>query len=53
MIDVTMTVLSMANAPYGANLAAQQLAARIVDPASVTANDGSVFAFFSERREGL
>lgn len=53
MVDVTTTVLSTVNAPYGADLSARQLAARIVDPASVSANDASVFAFFSEVREDL
>jgi hypothetical protein len=53
MVDVTKTVLSTVNAPYGADLSAQQLADRIVDPASVSADDASVFAFFSEVREDL
>ncbi|TGD97365.1 hypothetical protein [Methylobacterium nonmethylotrophicum] len=46
-------VLSTVNAPYGANLTAYELAAKIADPASVNANDASVFAFFSEVREEL
>ncbi len=53
MVDVATKVLSTVNAPYGADLTAHQLAARIVDPASVTDNDASVFAFFSEVSEGL
>ncbi|AWN46526.1 hypothetical protein DK419_09530 [Methylobacterium terrae] len=53
MTDVAMRVLSTVNAPYGANLTVRQLADRIADPASVIANDASVFAFFSEVREDL
>ncbi len=53
VIDVATRVLSTVNAPYGADLSARQLAARIVDPASALANDASVFAFFSEVREDL
>ncbi len=53
MADVATKVLSTVNASYGADLSAEQLAARIVDPASASANDASVFAFFSEVRAGL
>ncbi len=53
MMDVTTSVLATVNAPYGANLSAQQLAAKIVDPASLAFFDAPVFAFFSEVKEGL
>ncbi len=48
MTDVTTHVLTTVNASYGAGLSARQLAAKIVDPSSVTTCDASVFAFFSE-----
>ena len=53
MMDVATSVLATVNAPYGANLSAQQLAAKIVDPDSLDAVDASVFAFFSEVDERL
>lgn len=53
MTDVATSVLATVNAPYGANLSACQLAAKIVDPASLSAFDAPVFAFFSEVNEGL
>ncbi len=53
MVGVATKVLSTVNAPYGADLSAHQLAAKISDPASVNANDASVFAFFSEVSEEL
>ncbi len=45
MVGVATKVLSTVNTPYGADLSARQLAAKILDPASVNANDASVFAF--------
>lgn len=48
MTNVAKKVLTTVNAPYGANLSVHQLAAKIVDPKSVTTFDASVFAFFSE-----
>jgi hypothetical protein len=48
MSSVATKVMTTVNAPYGANLSAQQLAAKIVDPTSVSSFDASVFAFFSE-----
>jgi hypothetical protein len=53
MTHVATKVLATVNAPYGANLSACQLAAKIVDPASADSYDASVFAFFSEVREVL
>lgn len=53
MTQLTMKVLSTVNAPYGANLSAQQLAAKIVDSKSVASFDASVFAFFSEVKPSL
>ncbi|MET7243868.1 hypothetical protein ABZT49_10905 [Methylobacterium sp. EM32] len=53
MAGVATKVLSTVNAPYGANLSARQLAAKIVDPASVSADDASVFAFLSDVSEDL
>ena len=48
MTSVVTSVLATVNAPYGANLSAHQLAARIVDSASLETFDAPVFAFFSE-----
>lgn len=48
MTNVAKKVLTTVNAPYGANLSAQQLAAKIADPKCVNFCDASVFAFFSE-----
>ena len=48
MTNVASQVLATVNAPYGANLSACQLAAKISDPKSVSAGDASVFSFFSE-----
>jgi hypothetical protein len=53
MTSVVTSVLATVNAPYGANLSAHQLAAKIVDPASVDTFDAPVFAFFSEVAEEL
>ena len=52
MTNVAASVLATVNSSYGANMSAQQLAARIVDPASPAAFDASVFAFFSEVKGG-
>jgi hypothetical protein len=48
MTGVATQVLAIVNAPYGANLAAHELAAMIADPNSAAKQDASVFAFFSE-----
>lgn len=48
MTHVETKVLATVNAPYGANLSACQLAAKIADPKSAISVDASVFAFFSE-----
>ncbi|PWG03807.1 hypothetical protein [Sphingosinicella humi] len=48
MTHVETKVLSTVNAPYGANLSACQLAAKIADPKSASSFDASVFSFFSE-----
>ncbi|MDK4717505.1 hypothetical protein [Rhizobium sp. CNPSo 4039] len=53
MTFVTMTVLATVNAPYGTSLSAEQLASKIVDPASADHYDASAFAFFSEVCESL
>ena len=53
MTNGATSVLATVNAPYGANLSAHQLAAKIVDPYSLETFDGPVFAFFSEVNEGL
>jgi hypothetical protein len=48
MTRAAKNVLATINAPYGANLSAQQLAQMIADPESAVSFDASVFAFFSE-----
>ncbi|MEO9132391.1 MAG: hypothetical protein ABI240_14440 [Sphingomonas sp.] len=48
MMDIAIQVLTTVNAPYGANLSAQQLAAMIADPKSSSDYSAPVFAFFSE-----
>ncbi|MFS2154619.1 hypothetical protein [Rhizobium sp. Rhizsp42] len=53
MSSVAIKVLSTVNAPYGTNLSAEQLAAKISDPASVENFDPSAFSFYSEVDEGL
>ncbi|MGK6320151.1 hypothetical protein [Sphingomonas sp. DT-204] len=53
MNSVTTKVLSTVNAPYGVNLSAHQLAAKIADPESASSFDASVFAFFSEVKPAL
>ena len=53
MSSVAIKVLSTVNAPYGTNLSAEQLAAKISDPASVENLDPSAFSFYSEVDEGL
>ncbi len=53
MTSVATSVLATVNAPYGADLSACQLAAKIVDPASLDTFDAPVFAFFSEVNVGL
>ncbi len=53
MSSVAMKILSTVNAPYGTNLSAEQLAAKISDPASVENFDPSAFSFYSEVDENL
>ncbi len=53
MMNVATSVLATVNAPYGTNLSAHQLAAKIVDPTSLDFFDAPVFAFFSEVNEKL
>lgn len=48
MTNVVKQVLTTVNAPYGANLSANQLASKIIDPKNVDLCDASVFAFFSD-----
>ncbi len=48
MLPVASKVIATVNAPYGALVTAEQLAAKIADPASVSNFDPSVFAFLSE-----
>ncbi len=47
-MNVAAQVMATVNAPYGANVSAHALAAKIADPDSVGTFDASVFAFFSE-----
>lgn len=53
MSIVTLAVLSTVNAPYGTDLSAEQLAAKIADPKSADDYDPSAFSFFSEVAEDL
>ena len=53
MSSVAVKVLSTVNAPYGTNLSADQLAAKISDPVSVENFDPSAFSFYSEVDAGL
>jgi hypothetical protein len=53
MHNVSATVLSTVNAPYGTALTADELATILQDPASVERFDASAFAFFSEVSEYL
>ncbi|PLU22311.1 hypothetical protein BMJ29_08670, partial [Sinorhizobium medicae] len=53
MSIVAVKVLSTGNAPYGTTLSAEQLAAKISDPASAVSFDPSAFSFFSEVDESL
>jgi hypothetical protein len=48
MTSVETQVMATVNAPYGVNLSAHALAAKIADPQSASTYDASVFAFFSE-----
>lgn len=48
MVNVASLVLTTVNAPYGADLSAHQLAAKLADLKSASDHDPSVFAFFSE-----
>ncbi|WP_457813780.1 hypothetical protein U8C43_07455 (plasmid) [Sinorhizobium meliloti] len=50
---VAVKVLSTVNAPYGTTLSAEQLAAKISDPASAVSFDPSAFSFFSEVDKSL
>lgn len=51
--SVALLVLSTVNAPYGTNLTAEELAAKICDPAAVDVPDAAVFCFLSEVGETL
>ena len=53
MSIVALAVLSTVNAPYGTNLSAEQLAAKIADPQSADQYDAAAFSFFSEVAEDL
>lgn len=53
MSILAIMVLSTVNAPYGTSLSAEQLAAKISDPESVTHCDPAAFSFYSEVEEGL
>ena len=53
MSIVAVKVLSTVNAPYGTTLSAEQLAAKISDPASAVSFEPSAFSFFSEVDESL
>jgi hypothetical protein len=48
MASVVKKALATVNAPYGADLSAQQLAVSLVDPDAGRACPGPIFAFFSE-----
>ena len=48
MTDVATQVLVTVNAPYGTDVSAHQLAAKIADPKSALECNAPVFAFFSE-----
>tara|TARA_R110002020_G_scaffold207296_3_gene412759 strand:- start:4485 stop:4754 length:270 start_codon:yes stop_codon:yes gene_type:complete len=48
MSSVALKVLSTVNAPYGTDLSAEQLAAKISDFESVDNFDASAFCFYSE-----
>lgn len=48
MKNVAAQVMTMVNAPYGADLSTHQLAAMIADPKSANEFSALVFAFFSE-----
>ncbi len=47
MTALVAAVLTTVSAPYG-RLTAQDLASRIIDPASAERHDAATFAFFSE-----
>lgn len=51
--NVSIMVLATVNAPYGTNLTATELAAKVCDPASPAAFDASAFSFFSDVDVGL
>jgi hypothetical protein len=48
MKNFATQVMMTVNAPYGANLSADQLAVMIADPKSASEFNATVFAFFSE-----
>lgn len=48
MLPVTSKVIATVNAPDGARVTAEQLAANFADPASVESFDPNVFTFLSE-----
>ena len=53
MLNAATRVLTTVNAPYGANVSAHQLAAKIADPQSAQNVEATVFAFFSEVEPAL
>lgn len=48
MSTIAVIVLSTVNAPYGTSISAEQLATKIIDPASADNHDPAAFSFFSE-----
>lgn len=48
MHSIASKILATVNAPYGASLSAEQLAAKLIDPKSADEYDCSVFAFLSD-----
>ncbi|SFB48015.1 hypothetical protein SAMN03159496_04101 [Rhizobium sp. NFR07] len=48
MSNISLSILSTVNAPYGTSLSAEQLALKISDLASVDGFDAAAFAFYSE-----
>jgi hypothetical protein len=48
MFSASSKILATVNAPYGASLSAEQLAAKIIDPKSADEFNCSVFSFLSD-----
>lgn len=53
MKSVALLVLTTVNAPYGTSLTADELAAKLVIPASDGNSDPSVYAFYSDVSDRL